>query len=524
MSSPVPDSTAPLDYIQFFHLLFQRLRQDAVVVTDSTCAYTLFVARDATAALRFIQQDSSQTRAVLLDDTNISDGGIEDADLTSLTQPARTRVGALANSNPSQLPLVVLDSDAENSSLMSDPEDPKNQVSQDDDLAPAPKRQKRDGCQPGTDAVSGSDPPFTQQQLQYTVTNRNQAKEKARARKRLLANETSPVRSRSSTPGVPDHALPHAHTVIEEKAKRDLVKHHLPALTWIMSKNVAPCSVTTPAGKITYATADKMIQKAKAIGNATAVAAWQAIVKHWRTHGTLATINLYAQTPTSSQAPAAPPHLTQEPPEVQALYQVFQTINQSDVDGALHLMLHRRYYADLFQHYQDAEAVIGADPNPTDRPKGVTNAAVVKLRLFRSLYPEYTGERPPQDKHHRRNWDGFHKKLEKGRRWLYLRQQTNAGVLALIPDVVSNSWIEKSLPYDVFCTWVQLIQYCNQPAVALGELMLTALQQALSGHAIPQKRIRLEIAEAAELKDCPDTSVLFHEVEESSGEEEDPVC
>ena len=57
--------------------------------------------------------------------------------------------------------------------------------------------------------------------------------------------------------------------------------------------------------------------------------------------------------------------------------------------------------------------------------------------------------------------------------------------------------------------------------MALGELMLTALQQALSGHAVPAKRIRLEIAE---VKDCPDTSVLFNEVDDSNGEEDELVC
>jgi hypothetical protein len=519
MSSLAQDPTAPLDYIQFFNLLFESLHRDAVVVTDSTRSHSLFVARDTTTALHFIQQDSSQTRAVLLGNADMSDGGIDDDDLTRLDHSIHTPAAPPFHSNPSQLPAAVPDSDAETDSLLSDHNDQLDAHDQDD-----LKRQGPDQDTP-LDGVPGSEPPFTQL-LQYTVTNRNRAKERARARKKLRLTSSPVSSSRSPTPlrDPADHALPRAETPLEERSKLTLVKDHLPALTWIMSRTVAPSTVTTPAGNISYATAANMIQKAKALGNSSAVAAWQAIFKHWRVHGTLTTIDLYAQPPTSSQSLSAPSHLAQEPPEVRALYRVFQTVNQSDVDGSLHLMFHRRYYADLFQHYQDAEATLCVDPSPGDRPRGVTNAAVVKLRLFRSLYPEYKGLGPPRDKSSSRKWRDFHKKLEKGRRWLYLRQQTNAGIFALIPDSVSNSWIEKTLPYDVFCTWVHLIRNCNQPAVALGERMLTALQQALSGHAVPEKRIRLEIAEEAELKDCPDTSVLFNEVDDSSDEEEESVC
>jgi hypothetical protein len=150
----------------------------------------------------------------------------------------------------------------------------------------------------------------------------------------------------------------------------------------------------------------------------------------------------------------------------------------------------------------------------------VTNAALVKKRLFLSLYPEYTAlANPRTEPRSKKAWDDFHTKLEKGRRWLHLREETNLGIFALIPDSVSNRWIEKELPFDVFRTWVRLIHQCNQPAIALGKAMLPGLQYALSGQTMPARKIRLEITDVEDLKDYSDTSVLFQEVDESSAGE-----
>ncbi len=65
-----------------------------------------------------------------------------------------------------------------------------------------------------------------------------------------------------------------------------------------------------------------------------------------------------------------------------------------------------------------------------------------------------------------RGMDELSRQVGEGRRWLYLRQETNPGIFALIPDAFSfHRWIEKDLTYDVFCTWVALIQSAiSQPS------------------------------------------------------------
>ena len=263
-----------------------------------------------------------------------------------------------------------------------------------------------------------------------------------------------------------------------------------------------------------------MITNAKAIGNAAVIQSWKVICAHWRTHHTLTTISLHAHNPASSQTLATPHHLQRADRAVQTLYRVFQAVNQSEVDGALQLMFHRRYFADLFQQYELAAAAVAAEPADDHRPQGVTNAALVKKHLFLSLYPEYTAlTNPRTDPASKKAWDNLHEKLEKGRRWQHLRDETNPGIFALIPDSVSNRWIEKELPFNVFRTWVGLVIHCNQPAITLGKAMIPGLQHALSGQTMPERKIRLEITGIDELVDYPDTSILFEEVDESSTEE-----
>jgi hypothetical protein len=263
----------------------------------------------------------------------------------------------------------------------------------------------------------------------------------------------------------------------------------------------------------TITAAFHMITNAKAIGNAAVILSWKAICVHWRTHRTLTTINLHTSNP-SSQILATPPHLQDTARAVQALYRVFQAVNQSEVDSALQVMFHRRYFADLFEHYELAETAVAAEPPDDDRPQGVTNAALVKKRLFLSLHPEHSAVANPRtDPRSRKAWDDFHKKLEKGRRWRHIRDTTNPGILALIPESISNRWIEKELPFDMFRTWVDLILRYNQPAITLGKAMLPGLQHALSGQTMPERKIRLEITDIENLEGYSDTSVLFEEVD-----------
>jgi hypothetical protein len=490
MPSPtqIPRPTAPRDYLQFFLSILDQRHADALSFTDTTGSHQLFIARDREAALHYIQQDSEQTRAHLLD----LDGGISDTDLARLADavpgPARSsETPSLPSHQPSQPHPANPDSDSDTSLA---PLDHDNGLHQ----GPTPTAKKRRL----EDYSPPSSPP---QDLQYTVTNRNRDRlRRARAKDRAA--------SPSAGDGDAALRLPRAQTPTEAAFRLTLTKHHLPEVTWLMAQTGPPSTVTA---------ALQMITNAKAIGDATVIQSWKALCAHWRTYRTLTTIDLHAHNPASSQTLATPHHLQGADRAVQALYRVFQAVNQSEVDGALQLMFHRRYFADLFQQYGHAEAAVAAEPLGDDRPQGVTNAALVKKRLFLSLYPEYTALATPRtDPRSKKAWDDFHTKLEKGRRWLHLRDETNAGIFALIPESVSNRWIEKELPFDVFRTWVRLIHHCNQPAIALGEAMLPGLQHALSGQSMPARKIRLEITDVGDLKDYSDTSILFQEVDESS--------
>jgi hypothetical protein len=98
MPSPtqIPRPTAPRDYLQFFLSILDQRHADALSFTDTTGSHQLFIARDREAALHYIQQDSEQTRAHLLD----LDGGISDTDLAPLARQGRPPSPPTSPPNP----------------------------------------------------------------------------------------------------------------------------------------------------------------------------------------------------------------------------------------------------------------------------------------------------------------------------------------------------------------------------------------------------------------------------------------
>jgi hypothetical protein len=306
-STQIPRPTAPRDYLQFFPSLLDQQHADALSFTDTTGSHQLFIARDQEAALHYIQQDAEQARAHLLD----LDGGISDADLA---RPA------------------ILDSDTSLAPVDHD----NGGLHQGSTTLTVKKRRLEDYFPP-------SSPP---QDLQYTVTKRNRDRlRRARAKGRAV--------SPSLSDGNAVLRLPRAQTPTEDAFRLTLTKHHLPEVTWLMAQTAPPSTVTA---------ALQIITNAKAIGDAAVIQSWKALCTHWRTHRTLTTIDLHAHNPASSQTLATPYHLQDADRAVQALYRVFQTVNQSEVDGALQLIFHRRYFADLSQHYGHAEAAMAAKP------------------------------------------------------------------------------------------------------------------------------------------------------------------
>lgn len=478
MTSPTQSlrPTAPRDYIQFFLSILTKEQADALLVADATGSNSLFIARSKEAALRFIQQDSEQTRAHLLDlDRSISDA---DGTLPADTIPGPAR------------------------SLDTTPDLPSHQPSQANSPIPASDTSIVPSASQPNPAILALDTSIVPLSHDNSVHEESTQPAKKRRRENYVPLPSSHPVSPSPGNGEASPCLPKVLAPSEAKLRVTLTKQYLPEVTWLMAQKDPPLTITD---------ALHMITKAKEIGNGAIIQSWKAICTHLRMRSTPTTINLYTPNPSSSQTLATPLHLQGASLAVQAFYSAFQAVNQSEVNGSLQLMFHRHYFADLFYHYRQAETALAAEPLD-ERPHGVTDAALVKMRLFRSLHPEHTElANPRTNPKSKRDWDNFHTKLEKGRRWLYLRDKTNPGILALIPESVSNRWIEKDLHFKEFCTWVDLIIFCNQSAITLGKAML-GLQHALSSQSMPEKKIRLEITNMEDLNGYSDTSVLFEEV------------
>jgi hypothetical protein len=568
---------ADITHIRGFLLLLHKYRFAACPFGDPDHAQMLFVAKSPEDAVRwarkFLSEEEWQScagapttppapaapaRQSLQGVEELGDGGIDDEDLLNANAALSSQLRV--QPQPSVPARYVPDSDA--LSALSD-------AGESPPTTPNPKRRKLSPAPDGGGSppeATTSEPVFAPSQLIHTVTSKNRDKLRRRQKKkekaRLAALSSTRVADEDADEETDDevdpsdrddemgeegddagqeatHApvessngnrdrteelqrdveqapLPDADTPAEEKIKNAVTSEDLPALRWVMRARVPKSTATARSGRISYRVADQMIQKAKAIGSLPALESWKTISTHWRANGTLTSINLYSQDPTSSQEVALPSHLDQQAAEVRAFYRAFQAASQSEVNILLQAIFHRRILADLFQRYRSAEGAIAASAQRgTSRGRGVADVTQAKLQLFRALYPDYESiHRPGDDPRSRKDWLHFGKQLEKGRRWNEVESCLGAGILAFIPEtIVSHTWVEKGLPWDVFCVWLQLVKEHNQAAVLQGEQMLARLGDALAGRQIPPNRLRLEKVRLAELKDVDDKSILLEEID-----------
>jgi hypothetical protein len=544
---------APNAFIRHFLVLLHDIKHVAAPVQDPEHSQTLFVAQSPAKAVEWARKFLSEeewrecsgglAKPVQPRSDDLGDGDLDDEDLAQLDADLTISSQLMLRPQPSIASRNIPDSDAVSTSSDTDPSpqnSPKRRRLSPTPDAPAPPA-----------AVSGS-------QLVYTVSSKN--RDRLRRRQKKLDRAAAKAAALSSTQVADEDAdddtdddpdpdeemgdagnnkgkeksvvadddgnreltsvLPGADTAAEEKIKDAMIGHRLPVLSWIMRAHVPGSKATkkflSQSGHITYKVADQMIQKAEAIGSLPALEDWQTISQHWRTNGTLTSINLYTQDPASSQAVALPTHLDDQRPEVKAFYLAFQAANQSEVNILLQAIFHRRILADLYKRYRSAESVITpGSQHGVSRGRGVTDVTEVKLQLFRALYPEYAEiHRPGDDPRSKKKWSHFGKQLDKGRRWYEVESRLGAGILAFIPEaVVSHTWVERGLPWDVFSVWLDLVAEHNQGAVVLGEQMLARLGDALAGRQIPVNRLRLEKIKPAELKDVDDKSTLLEEID-----------
>jgi hypothetical protein len=109
----------------------------------------------------------------------------------------------------------------------------------------------------------------------------------------------------------------------------------------------------------------------------------------------------------------------------------------------------------------------------------------MKLQLFWAIYPDYLGiDRPADLPFSRKDWTKFSKQINSGRRWNEMEVRLGPGIFASILSIVSHTWVEKTIPNDVFYLWLDLIKEHNTDAVTHGELVLAELRDILAGDPI----------------------------------------
>lgn len=235
-----------------------------------------------------------------------------------------------------------------------------------------------------------------------------------------------------------------------------------------------------------------MLRKALAVGGWEAFENWKVVLTHWRAAGTL---NTAQHPPTSS----IPPSSTER--DIGGVLQGFRTAflaaAGAEAAGILQDIMYRHLLAHLYACYQEAETLLLSTAGSLVRTRGVGNASIVRVQLYRTLYPSAPqGSENGSSKLYRH----FIKRLEKGRRWWSIRSKLGYGIFALIPcSVVPHSWVER-LPADQFVVWVDLVERYNTSAVEFAASIAGAVQDALEGRQPPASRLVLEEMEEDDLK------------------------
>lgn len=247
----------------------------------------------------------------------------------------------------------------------------------------------------------------------------------------------------------------------------------------------------------------QMWTTAGAVGGWEALEEWRNAISSWRSRKSLQpTRSLTVSTEDGRttekglELATRKPHLAKVQPEIQAFCQVYDRLDESEMDETVKAVYHRLYLATLHQNYERALRVIEGGG-----ARGQTKAARAKVQLFQYLHPGIAEVSEPR-KMAPSKWKKFETRLKYGRRWAFLRDQLGVGIFWLIPQkILSHSFIEQTLrSIDQLEVWVELVRKRNPHAIRLGAATMKHIQGLFAQPPVSSKRRILETLEPLDLK------------------------
>jgi len=272
-----------------------------------------------------------------------------------------------------------------------------------------------------------------------TVTNHNRRIERQREVKRLKTAQTRRDTLGLTEPGPSAPAAEHA-------AHRSISPADEPTVAWIIKQPAGPHDFFSTA-RLPYATANTMLQHARAIGNPTAKVHAAYFVQNWRRSGS----------PLLLQSDSPMLHPTASTPALvhHTFRRTWDAITFTEAVTATAGVVYRWAMALLGRMYQRKIDQLKAAASATSH-----DARDRKLRT-QAKKEIWDAETPPC------TWAAYNARLKRSRRWYEAAETLGWGVLVLIPsDTITPHWVEQTLRAGEWNIWLQLVQRVNSAAVA----------------------------------------------------------
>ena len=245
---------------------------------------------------------------------------------------------------------------------------------------------------------------------------------------------------------------------------------------------------------------EQMWNKAGAVGGPQAFEEWQNAIDHWRQtqsiHRPIPEIIRWTPDPMGTlEWTIRRPQLAQVHPDIQAFCQVYERLDESEMDDTIHAVKYRVCSATLYQTYERATVFLEQNP-----PVGQTKASAAKLQLFRCLYPARAEGMEPR-KIISAKWTRLTTRLSYAKRWAFIRDRLGVGIFWVMPrGILSHSFVEQTLRrWNHLEVWIELVQKRNPHAIRLGEATMNQIQGMLIRPYLFSKRRILDTLTPLEL-------------------------
>lgn len=344
-----------------------------------------------------------------------------------------------------------------------------------------------------------------------SVTNNNRRAELARAQRQQEAQANRKLALGLKPPAGDASRKEHI-------AYASLLQQDESIVSWIFRQSIDKDSDLYNSTSTPYATAFDMLDKARAVGNATSQAAAAAFLRSWCAQGTpFAQDNPDARLPALSRSGL---QLSQMDPLVTTPGNVFLSAwNVCERYERELQTIHIKYrWAMAFlgkAYVETIDEIKAKDAACTKRGRNRDGRGKVSSEAMDVLLRSVSTTKMLEQR------GAFRKRLHRALRWYEAAKQLGWGMLCFLPDnIISNAWVEKELRVPFWHVWLELVTKVNPVACKESRALDAWLgSDGLAGGPIHNKEmLGLEAKAKATV---PSQATQITEVEDSEEEDED---